>query len=43
MSNAQVNLELLRLKELGLYGCKGVTRAGVADLKKALPDCKILR
>jgi hypothetical protein len=28
---------------LFLSGCKGVTDAGVADLQKALPDCKISR
>jgi hypothetical protein len=31
------------LKELVLYDSKGVTDAGVAELQKALPDCKIYR
>ena len=31
---------LTGLKDLGLYGTK-VTNAGVAELKKALPKCKI--
>jgi hypothetical protein len=29
------------LKRLDLFACKGVTDAGVAELKKALPDCTI--
>jgi hypothetical protein len=31
------------LRKLDLEGCKGVTDAGVAELQKALPDCKINR
>jgi len=31
------------LRELRLADCKGVTDAGVAELQKALPDCKIDR
>jgi hypothetical protein len=31
------------LKTLALFNCKGVTDAGVAELQKALPDCKITR
>jgi hypothetical protein len=34
---------LTRLKSLSLFECKGVTDAGVAELRKALPDCKITR
>ena len=31
------------LQELYLFGCREVTAAGVAELRKALPDCKITR
>jgi hypothetical protein len=31
------------LQELHLRGCREVTDAGVAELQKALPDCKIRR
>jgi hypothetical protein len=33
--------EIKTLKSLSLRGNKGVTAAGVEELKKALPDCKI--
>jgi hypothetical protein len=35
--------ELKQLKELILVGCMNVTDAGVKELQKALPECKILR
>jgi hypothetical protein len=31
------------LQTLNLLDCKGVTYPGVAELQKALPDCKITR
>jgi hypothetical protein len=31
------------LQELYLFGCGEVTAAGVVELQKALPDCKIHR
>jgi hypothetical protein len=34
---------LKELKYLDLRRCQGVTDAGVAELKKALPDCEITR
>ncbi|HWB10439.1 MAG TPA: hypothetical protein VG826_14500 [Pirellulales bacterium] len=34
---------LTGLKELVIYGCSGVTDAGIVTLKKALPKCQITR
>jgi hypothetical protein len=35
--------ELKQLSSLSLYGCANVTGAGVQDLQKALPRCRVER